>query len=349
MSEKKVEAQDFPLMKYSKGSGCGCKIAPAVLEQILKSENNFFDTNLLVGNESRDDAAVYDIGDGKCLISTTDFFTPIVDDAFDFGRIAAANAISDIYAMGGKPLMAIAILGWPIEKIPVEVAGRVLEGGKAICSAAGIALAGGHSIDITEPVFGLAVSGIADKKNIKKNNSAENGDVIYLTKPIGTGVLSSAKKKGVLSDEHYKSLLKSLLQLNSIGLVLGEKDYVHAMTDVTGFSLTGHLLEMTETSNLTAIIEKDQLPKLDGFDTYAAQFIYPGNTTRNFNAFDQKCSGMKDLDFLLLCDPQTNGGLLIAVDENKTAEFESVMNNEKQFFRRIGKIVNREDKIVKFV
>src|SRR5688572_7384767 len=235
------------LTQYSHGAGCGCKIAPKVLDEILKTNLIFPDNErLLVGNHSKDDAAVYELDNEKALILTTDFFTPIVDDAYDFGRIAAANSISDIYAMGGTPLMAIAILGWPIEKLPVEEAQKMLEGARAICKEANIPLAGGHTIDSNDPIFGLAVTGQAALNHLKKNNTAKEGDVLFLTKPIGVGVLSTALKRGLLKDEHYESLLQQMTKLNQIGEAFGKIEGVHAMTDVTGFGLLGHLIEMAE-------------------------------------------------------------------------------------------------------
>jgi selenide, water dikinase len=348
MTEPGFPMNEIKLTQFSKGSGCGCKIAPAILEELLRGAEIFSDKNLLVGTETKDDAAVYELGDGNCIISTTDFFTPLVNDPYDFGRIAAANAISDIYAMGGKPLMALAILGWPVEKIPVELAKKVLEGGRKICAEAGIALAGGHSVDLPEPVFGLAVTGIVKKENIKRNNSVKENDILFLTKPLGTGVLAAALKRGVLKSEHEQELFGNLTALNKCGELLGQKDFVHAMTDVTGFGLLGHLLEMTEGTNLSAVIEKNKLPKLAGYDEYAAQFIYPENTTRNFSAFADKSSGMTDLDFLLMCDPQTNGGLLVSVNAGDKENFIELMKHTKQQLFEIGKIKKSNGKIVIF-
>lgn len=341
------ETANVRLTQFSKGSGCGCKIAPAVLEEILKtSSEKFTDTNLLIGYESKDDAAVYDMGDGNCIISTTDFFTPIVDDAYDFGRIAAANAISDVYAMGGKPLMALAILGWPVEKIPVALAKQVLEGARSICKEAGIVLAGGHSIDISEPVFGLAVTGTVKKNHIKKNNGIKEGDSIFITKPLGSGVLAAALKRNLLKEEHKNKLIQHLVSLNSIGEKLGAAEHVHAVTDVTGFGLLGHLLEMSEGTGLSIEIEKKSIPVLNGFNEYAAQFIYPENTTRNFTAFADKSKGMTDLDFLLMCDPQTNGGLLVA--SSNEADFLTIclQNGGKPI--RLGRVVSFDEKQVIF-
>ena len=245
--------QTIRLTQYSHGAGCGCKISPKVLDQILHSElEKFVDPNLLVGNESKDDAAVYDIGNGVGIISTTDFFMPIVDDPFDFGRIAATNAISDIFAMGGKPIMAIAILGFPINKLPPEVAQQIVDGGRFACQQAGIALAGGHSIDSPEPIFGLAVTGVISTEKVKKNNSAKAGCRLYLTKPLGIGVLTTAEKKGKLKAEHQGLARDVMCQMNKIGSQFAEIEGVSAMTDVTGFGLLGHLAEICEGSNLNA-------------------------------------------------------------------------------------------------
>jgi selenide, water dikinase len=306
------------LTQYSHGAGCGCKIAPKVLDEILKSSIALPDNkNLLVGNHSKDDAAVYDLGNGTALISTTDFFMPIVDDAFDFGRIAAANSISDVYAMGGKPLMAIAILGWPVEKLPVERAQKIIDGGRAICTAAGIPLAGGHSIDSQEPIFGLAVTGIAAIENLKKNNTAQEGDLLFLTKPLGVGILSTAQKRGVLKEEHLPVMIEQMAALNKAGEELGKLPGVTAMTDVTGFGLLGHLVEMAEGSGLSAEIYYDKLPVAEGVKAYIGQRIFPDATTRNWNAYSDKVKFEKGVSvmeaFTLLPDPQTNGGLLISV------------------------------------
>lgn len=327
----------YKLTQYSKASGCGCKIAPAVLEEILAGtgQHRAFH-NLLVGNETRDDAAVYDMGDGQCLISTTDFFTPIVDEPFDFGRISACNAISDVYAMGGKPLMAVAILGWPVDKIPAEAAKEVIRGAQEICSAAGIPLAGGHSVDTTEPLFGLAVSGLVKKPDLKRNNTCRAGDVLYLTKPLGTGILSAALKRGQLAKGDYQQLLDTASALNQIGEKAGQLPFVHAMTDVTGFGFAGHLLEMLEGSGLSAVVEKAQVPVLENVSTYMAQFIFPDNTTRNYNAQAARTEGMTDLDFMIYCDPQTSGGLFISVDPSHETEMDHFLQNNGQFFAKIG-------------
>src|SRR4030095_16387241 len=277
------------LTQYSHGAGCGCKISPKVLDAILKSNLAIpDDKNLLVGNSSKDDAAVYDLENGMALISTTDFFMPIVDDAFDFGRIAAANSISDVYAMGGKPLLAIAVLGWPVEKIPVDIARKVIDGGRTICNEAGIPLAGGHSIDSPEPIFGLAVTGSVNKENLKKNNTAEEGNLIFLTKPIGVGILSTAQKRGLLKEEHLKIMVEQMITLNKIGEELGKISSVSAMTDVTGFGLLGHIIEMAEGSGLTAEIAYNKIAIVDGVKDFITQRVFPDATTRNWNSYHEK-------------------------------------------------------------
>jgi selenide, water dikinase len=344
---------EIKLTQFSHGAGCGCKIAPQVLEQILQSNVSFTnDKKLLVGNSSKDDAAVYDLGNGTALISTTDFFMPIVDDATDFGKIASANAISDVYAMGGKPLLAVAILGWPVEKLPVELAQKVLEGAREVCLQAGIPLAGGHSIDSTEPIFGLAVTGIVDIKNLKQNNTATEGDYLFLTKPIGVGILATAQKRGLLSAELLQLLTTQLTALNSIGEQLGKLTSVTAITDVTGFGLLGHLIEMAEGSNLSAEIYYDKLPILDGATEFLKQRIVPDATYRNWNSYSKKVSFDKGVNVLeafnLLPDPQTNGGLLIAVKDDAVEEVKNLFieNELEHFVEPVGRFIGRGEKVV---
>ncbi|HTR29346.1 MAG TPA: selenide, water dikinase SelD [Puia sp.] len=316
------------LTKYSHGAGCGCKISPAILDKILHSPGSpKTDPRLLVGNDTRDDAAVYDLGNGQALISTTDFFMPIVDDAFDFGRIASANAISDIYAMGGKPILAIAILGWPIEKLPPETARLVLEGARAICAEAGIALAGGHSIDCPEPVFGLAVNGIVPIPNIRKNSTATAGDNLYLTKTLGVGILTTAQKKGLLTEKDAAIALKNMVTLNRLGETLGQLAGVTAMTDVTGFGLLGHLTEMCEGSDLHAIIEFEKVPVIPGYLTYVEQGCIPGGTGRNWASYGNGVRLSADNQRPILADPQTSGGLLIAVAPKADMEVQQLLRS----------------------
>jgi selenide, water dikinase len=334
------------LTQFSKAAGCGCKIAPEALQEILGGLHALPDKHLLVGNDSRDDAAVYDIGSGECIVSTTDFFMPIVDDAFDFGQVAAANAISDVYAMGGRPIMAISVLAWPVDKLPAREAQKVLQGAISICRKAGIPLAGGHSIGSSEPVFGLAVTGLIRKEHIKKNNSVRNGDLLYLTKPLGTGIQATALKRGLLDPAHYPALIANMTTLNEFGSVCGTLDYVHAMTDVTGFGLLGHLEEMVGGSESSAEVEVSRVPLLEGTDGYNQQYIYPDNTTRNYNAVKEKVSWLGGMEFITLCDPQTSGGLLIAVDPRRQDDFEKALAAHAQQAFRIGRATGRQDKAI---
>ncbi len=313
------------LTQYSHGAGCGCKISPKVLDQILLSQHaKAHYPTLLVGNEERDDAAVMDLGDGTAIISTTDFFMPIVDDPADFGRIASVNAISDIYAMGGTPLLAIAILGWPINLLAPEVANAVIEGSRSACAEAGIPLAGGHSIDSPEPIFGLAVTGRVPIANLKKNGGATHGARLYLTKPLGVGILTTAQKKDHLLPEHAHMAPDSMKKLNKIGTFFGTLPYVQAMTDVTGFGLLGHLSEMCEASNAHATVEFDRVPVIDRaiLDYYLAKKCVPGGTNRNWDSYGSKVGGASELHQQILADPQTSGGLLVAVAPEHTADFE---------------------------
>ena len=337
------------LTQYSHGAGCGCKIAPKVLEDILSTNLSLPDNkNLLVGNSSKDDAAVYDLGNGMALISTTDFFMPIVDDPFEFGRIASANAISDVYAMGGKPIVAIAILGWPINVLPPAIAQKVIEGSKSICAEAGIPLAGGHSIDSVEPIFGLAVNGLVGINNLKKNNTAKEGDVIFLTKPLGVGILTTAEKKGILKGEHKGIAAKQMMQLNKTGEILGSIKGVNAMTDVTGFGLLGHLVEMAEGSGLSAVIDFEKVPLIiDDLKNYIDQKCVPGGTTRNWDSYGDKIGNISDYQKTILADPQTSGGLLIAVEETSVEKVKQILSKEGiEFIKPVGRFIKSEEKII---
>lgn len=310
------------LTQYSHGAGCGCKISPKVLDVILAGSGaQNLDPRLWVGNASRDDAAVYGIDDEQGVVSTTDFFMPIVDDPFDFGRVAATNAISDIYAMGGKPLMAIAILGWPVNVLPPEVAREVVRGGRAVCDDAGIPLAGGHSIDAPEPIFGLAVTGLVNKRQLKRNDTATEGCLLYLTKPLGIGILTTAEKQGKLRPQDVGRARDLMCTLNSAGLHFGRLDGVKAMTDVTGFGLLGHLLEMADGSGLSAEIDATLVPRIEGIDHYLGQGCVPGGTLRNFDSYGHGVAALTDDQKYLLCDPQTSGGLLVAVSPDANAAF----------------------------
>jgi len=336
---------EIKLTQFSHGAGCGCKIAPAVLDSILQSSkiNIENDPRLLVGHDKKDDAAVFDIGNGRAIISTTDFFMPIVDDAFDFGRIASVNAISDVYAMGGTPMMAVAILGWPINKIPAELAGKVLEGARRICADAGIPLAGGHSIDNEEPLFGLAVTGEILISNLKQNSTATEGCSLFLTKPIGVGIFTTAQKRGIVKPEDFDKALQTMLTLNKPGETFGKLSYVKAMTDVTGFGLLGHLGEMVDGSNLSAEIEFSKVPKLTNIDFYISQGSMPGGTKRNWESYGNGIEGVDEYKRSILCDPQTSGGLLVAVEQGNENEFISVAESIGLQLECFGKLVKRGD------
>lgn len=338
-----MQNEPIRLTQYSHGAGCGCKISPKVLEQILHTEQaKFIDPNLLVGNETKDDAAVYDIGNGVGIVSTTDFFMPIVDDPFDFGRIAATNAISDIFAMGGKPIMAIAILGFPINKLPAEVAQKIVDGGRFACQQAGIALAGGHSIDSPEPIFGLAVTGIISTEQVKKNASAQADCDLYLTKPLGIGVLTTAEKQGKLKPEHQNLARDVMCQMNLVGAEFAKVDEITAMTDVTGFGLLGHLTEICQGSNLRAEVYFDQIQTLDGVKEYIAQGAVPGGTTRNFDSYGHLISPLSDEQKAILCDPQTSGGLLIAVKPQAVENVKQIANNANVALYPVGRLLKAE-------
>ena len=328
MSNCAVSPTDsIKLTEYSHGAGCGCKISPKVLTTILASQLPVFtDPNLLVGNQSRDDAAVYKLNDEVGIISTTDFFMPIVDDPFTFGRIAATNAISDIYAMGGTPMMAIAILGWPINKLPAEIAQQVVDGGRQACMEAGIMLAGGHSIDAPEPIFGLAVTGQIALTDLKQNDTAKAGDRLYLTKPIGIGILTTAQKQKKLKDEDSHIAVNAMCQLNSIGAQIAKINGVNALTDVTGFGLAGHLLEMCQGAKLTAKLTLDAVPLLPRALDYLAQGCIPGGTHRNYDSYGEHLPTLTDHQKAILCDPQTSGGLLVAVSSEAEAELVALLN-----------------------
>lgn len=342
---------DVKLTQYSHGAGCGCKISPQVLDVILKGNialpNN---EQLLVGNSSKDDAAVLDLQNGTALISTTDFFMPIVDDPFNFGRIASANAISDVYAMGGKPVLAIAILGWPIDKLSPEIAQKVIDGARSICIEAGISLGGGHSIDSPEPIFGLAVNGIVDLENIKHNDRAEVGDVLFLTKPIGVGILTTAEKKGLLKKEHVGLAAQQMMQLNKIGEALGKIEGVNAMTDVTGFGLLGHLTEMAEGSGLSTEINAKDIPLItpDLF-SYIENGAVPGGTNRNWDSYGHKIGELTKIQKALFADPQTSGGLLVAVKPEAVEAVQALLSTYNLHATAIGKITTKGEKVVSIV
>ncbi len=330
--------KDIKLTQYSHGAGCGCKISPKLLDSILKSSRETIEyPELLVGNSSKDDAAAFDLGNGTSVLSTTDFFMPIVDDPFTFGRIAATNAISDIYAMGGKPLMAISIFGWPINKLDADVAREVIDGGRSVCEEAGIPLAGGHSIDSPEPIFGLAVTGIANNAHIKRNNTAEADCELFLTKPLGIGILTTAQKQGKISEGDIDIAIEAMCTLNKIGAEISQLEGVTALTDVTGFGLLGHLSEICEGSGISAVVEFEKVPTLKNVKKYLEMGCVPGGTRRNFESYGEKISPMKPEQQDILCDAQTSGGLLCAVRKDALDDFLTITKNAGLTLESIGK------------
>jgi len=314
-----------------------------ILDEIIANPMSLFsDPNLLVGNSNKDDAAVYALDDKTAIISTTDFFMPIVDDPRDFGAIAATNAISDIYAMGGEPIMAIAILGWPVDKLPASVAREVVAGARQVCENAGIMLAGGHSIDAPEPIFGLAVTGKADRQYIKTNDGARVGSILYLTKPLGIGVITTAQKRGIVKPEDMEVAKNLMLTLNKAGQELGKIHGVSALTDVTGFGLLGHLIEVCDGSDVSARIKSDNIPVIASVHEYLQSKCVPGGTNRNFASYGEKVSRLDDLQKNILCDPQTSGGLLVAVDPDSVTEVENVFKSHGIVPTVIGEIIPRQ-------
>ena len=342
-----MENSGIRLTQYSHGAGCGCKIAPHVLDQILHHSgvSGVIDSKLLVGNASRDDAAVYDLGDGTAVISTTDFFMPIVDDPESFGRIASVNAISDVYAMGGEPLLAIAILGWPVNQLSAEVAGRVLEGSKKACAEAGIPLAGGHSIDSPEPIFGLAVTGRVRTEHLKQNNTATAGSQLFLTKPLGIGILTTAEKKGILQPAHVGVAARWMETMNRAGAAFGRLPEVKAMTDVTGFGLLGHLLEICNGSNLSARLRYADIPVLAEATDYVAQGCTPGGTQRNWSGYGHQVVLPDENQKWILADPQTSGGLLVAVEPSGVDSFLAVAQQQGLSLHSFGELIPVKEKV----
>jgi selenide,water dikinase len=341
---------NYPLTQFSKASGCGCKIAPAELSKILAHCGaSQVDLNLLIGNSNNDDAAAYALNETEALLSTTDFFMPMVDDAYTFGCIAAANALSDIYAMGGKPIMALAILGWPLEKLPAEVAGEVMRGAKETCASVGIQIAGGHSVESPEPFFGLSVNGIAPIKNLKQNNGAQVGDLIAITKPLGLGIASTAGKRGLLSEEEKAEFIQHMKHVNSIGAEFAKIEGVHAMTDITGFGLAGHLIELCEASACSAVLNYSHIPILESAKRSAGLFVFPDITTKNFQNIQPKISPLNGEQLLMLCDPQTSGGLLVTFGANSLNEMASLCALRNETLTVIGTLQEAKEICVEVV
>ncbi|MCG9878985.1 MAG: selenide, water dikinase SelD [Bacteroidia bacterium] len=338
---------DIKLTQYASKAGCGCKIAPADLEKILSQKEVHSFKNLLVGNQDNDDAAVWDIGNDMAVVNTVDFFMPIVNDAYDFGRIAAANAISDVYAMGAKPLFANAILGWPIDILPIEMAQEVLKGAREICAKAGIPLAGGHSIDSKEPLFGLSVTGSVRTECLKRNNTPKEGDYLFLSKALGTGIMGTAIKRELADTTHANLSIESMCKLNDLGMLLGDLSEVNALTDVTGFGLIGHLLEMCG-KDFSADLYWNKVPYFEFLDTYLQQNIIPDNTYKNWNAWENKVEGISDMKpFQVLNDPQTSGGLLISVSEEGIEKVQNLFKEQQiAWLEPIGRIKLRAEKLI---
>jgi selenide,water dikinase len=331
------------LTSLAHGGGCGCKLAPSVLRELMAGQPAVSPyANLLVGTETGDDAAVWKLDDGTCIIATTDFFMPMVDDPFDFGRIAATNAISDVYAMGGTPIMALAILGMPVDKIPPEMVRKILEGGRAICAEAGIPVAGGHSIDCPEPVYGLAVIGMCKEENIRRNSAARPGDALMLTKALGVGVYSSAVKKNLIDGAMYAEMVGSMTTLNKIGAKLATDSDVHAITDVTGFGLLGHALEMAQGSGATVTIEESRLPFLKEAADLVRKGCITGASHRNWASYGEHVAlpeGCDDWRRHMLTDPQTSGGLLVACKAERAEEIAAkIVSEGYPFARVIGRV-----------
>jgi selenide,water dikinase len=326
------------LTSLSHSSGCGCKIAPLELEQILQNISPYFNQNISIDHRTGDDAAVYNLNDELALVMTTDFFTPIVDDPYLFGKIAATNAINDVFAMGAKPFAALSILGWPVEQLGTKRANDVLKGANDVCLAHHIALVGGHSIDSKEPFFGLSVNGSAAQKQIVRNNGAKANDLLYLTKPIGTGMLSSALKKNLLNQQEIEKLVNALTNVNHIGYVLAKSGLINAMTDVTGFGLLGHMIEMCN-DGIGLEIDFNMIPLIDveKMKTLSAALHVPNNTMRNFKGFYNKCSKLSAFQLHILCDPQTSGGLLLAVEPHNQTAFEQICLDQGVAAHKIGR------------
>ncbi|NCO01169.1 MAG: selenide, water dikinase SelD [Epsilonproteobacteria bacterium] len=339
--------ESIKLTEYSHGAGCGCKISPMLLDEILVTSRKSIEyPQLLVGNANKDDAAAFDLGNGTSVLSTTDFFMPIVDDAFTFGQIAATNALSDIYAMGGKPLMAISIFGWPIEKLSAEVAREVIDGGRSICDEAGIPLAGGHSIDSPEPIFGLAVTGLVENRNLMQNSNGEEDCLIFITKPLGIGILTTAQKQKKIEEGHIEPAIKAMTTLNKVGAEFAPLEGVIAMTDVTGFGLLGHLVEICEASNISANIWFDKVPLLPNVEKYRALGCIPGGARKNFMSYGSKISEMTQQQREILCDAQTSGGLLVIVKKDGVDAFLELAQKSALHLEAIGETIARVEHLV---
>ncbi len=339
--------EHIKLTEYSHGAGCGCKISPMLLDEMLQTtRENIVYPELLVGNSNKDDAAAYDLGNGTSVLSTTDFFMPIVDDPFTFGKIAATNALSDIYAMGGRPLMAISIFGWPIDKLSAEVGRAVIDGGRAVCEDAGIPLAGGHSIDSPEPIFGLAATGLVENANLMTNDGAKEDCLLFLTKPLGIGILTTAQKRKKIAPGDIDPAIEAMTTLNKVGQKLAALESVVAMTDVTGFGLLGHLKELCESSHVGATVWFDKVPLLPNVEKYRQMGCIPGGAKKNFNSYGDAVSEMTQQQREILCDAQTSGGLLVVVKKEGLASFEQALAEEGMVLEPIGETHAPGEKLI---
>jgi selenide,water dikinase len=337
---------EIKLLSLSKGSGCGCKIQPAILETLLEGLRFGQNEKIVIGNTGNDDCSVYDLGNDLYLLQTVDFFTPLVNDAPIFGAAAAANALSDIYAMGGKPIMANAIFSWPIDELSLDLAKQVLQGGVDMCNSLNVPLAGGHSINGKDPLFGLSVTGLVQKQHLKTNAMAKPGQIIFLTKPLGIGMLSAAQKRELSTPEQDAALHFWLTQNNSIGAELALFNEVGAMTDVTGFGLLGHAMELANASNCSLEMEGINLPKIEEAKNLAAQYVLPDNAMRNWNSYEHNAVLNNPEFFTWLVDPQTNGGLLFTADESALTVIKTLFEKHKKEIYAIGKVIERQEKAV---
>ncbi|RRB00750.1 selenide, water dikinase SelD [Larkinella rosea] len=342
------QTEIYKLAQFRSRAGFGTSLAPEFLNALISPSTSLLPEfpNLLVGSTTRDDAAVLETGHGEAVVSNVAALAPVVDDAYDFGRVASANALNNVYAMGSDPLLAIAILGWPTGNLPVEVAEHILDGSRAVCTEAGIPLAGGHTIESTEPFFGLAVTGKVRLNHLKQNSTASEGCCLYLTKPLGSGILTQAEQTGLLLPEHADLALEQMTKLNTFGTFLGKLPYVKALTHVSGAGLLGHLIRMAETSGLSAEIDFHKIPVLPGWDGYLAQGSIPEGTHRNWETLSEKVNDLTDPQRFILADPQLSGGLLIAVDPGSTAEFERVAFENKLYLKVFGQLIEKREKTV---
>ncbi len=339
-----ASSESLRLMQFSPAGGCGCKLAPSAVADLIRSNSGTSTfPGLVVGNSDMDDAAVLSLENGKGLLATVDFFTPVVDDPFEFGRIAAANAVSDIYAMGGHPLLAVAILGWPVERIGLDAAKSILRGARSICDALMVPLAGGHSIRASEPFFGLSVNGLIDLNHVKRNSGARVGDYLFVTKALGTGVLSTAIKRNLINDDDYQAALEVMTKVNVIGTALGKISAVSTMTDISGFGLLGHIAEICMASNVGVELCFAQLPVLSGVRFYLEQGCETSGGKQNWAAYQPLTSTLTDFERAVLCDPQTNGGLLIAVNPSHVSEVEELIAGDEAelLLAPVGRVVMR--------